>query len=75
MSVKWLTVAEVAQELGKSEATIRRMAATGRLPAYQFSDRCYSVDARDLYAFIAKSAVGDGDESGQDSENTIQKTG
>jgi hypothetical protein len=31
------------------------MAATGRLPAYKFSERSYSVDRSELREFIAKS--------------------
>ncbi len=36
---KWLDVAETAAQLSKSEATVRRMIASGKLPAYLFGDR------------------------------------
>lgn len=38
-----------------SEPTVRRMAAKGRLPAYRFGERSYSVSEPELRAFIAKS--------------------
>lgn len=55
MSSKFLSVSQTARELDKSTATIRRMIASGRLPAYQLSGRGYSVDTRDLQEYIAKS--------------------
>jgi excisionase family DNA binding protein len=54
MNERWLTVADVAAELGLSEPTVRRMVATGRLPAYRLSKRSYSVDKTDLAQFVAK---------------------
>lgn len=50
----WLRVADVARELGLSEPTVRRMAATGRLPAFRFGQRAYSVSRQDLRSYIAK---------------------
>jgi len=54
MDERWLTVAETAAELGLSEPTVRRMAAKGRLPAYRFGDRAYSVDRHELREFMSK---------------------
>jgi excisionase family DNA binding protein len=59
MSGKWLSVTDVATALHRSEADIRRMISEGRLPAYQFGKRKYSVKRADLELFIAKSRVGD----------------
>lgn len=63
MSERWLSVADVAAELGLSEPTVRRMAAKGRLPAYRFGDRSYSVDRSELAEFISKSRTA-GDAAG-----------
>lgn len=65
MSVdRWLTVRDVAGELGLSEPTVRRMAATGRLPAFRFGQRAYSVDKSELREFMAKSRTDSGDAAG-----------
>ena len=61
MSVEWLSVADVAAELQRSKADVRRMIGDGRLHAHQFGKRSYSVSRNDLDTFIAKSAVGDRD--------------
>lgn len=59
MSVKWLSVADVATELQRSKADVRRMIGDGRLRAHQFGKRGYSVNRADLDDFVAKSTVGD----------------
>ncbi len=64
MNGPWLTVADVADELGLSEPTVRRMVVTGRLPALKFSDRSYSVDPAELAQFIQKSRTDSGDVAG-----------
>ena len=64
MSDRWLSVAQVAAELGLSEPTVRRMAAKGRIPARRFGERAYSVDRRELAEFIEKSRTDSGDAGG-----------
>ena len=59
MSDNWLSVTQVATELRRSKADVRRMIGDGRLPAHKFGKRSYSVSKTDLDSFIAKSAVGD----------------
>jgi excisionase family DNA binding protein len=61
---RWLSVAAVARELGLSEPTVRRMAATGRLPAFRFGQRAYSVDRADLRSYMAKCRTDSGDVAG-----------
>jgi excisionase family DNA binding protein len=61
---RWLSVAEVARELGLGESTVRSMAATGRLPAYRPGRRAYLVDRAELREFIAKSRTDSGDAAG-----------
>lgn len=61
MSDNWLSVTQVATELRRSKADVRRMIGDGRLPAHKFGKRSYSVRRTDLDLFIAKSMVGDHD--------------
>ncbi len=51
MSKQWLTVEEVAKELGLSEDTIRNYIRTKQLPAAKFGNT-YRISREDLEKFI-----------------------
>jgi len=72
---RWLSVAEVAAELGLSEPTVRRMAATGRLPAFRFGQRAYSVSKAELREFIGKCRTSGDAAVGAAGTEGLAKTG
>lgn len=47
---KKITLDAVADELGMSKRTVRRMISSGDLPAYLIGKRCVRVDSDDLAA-------------------------
>lgn len=53
---EWLSLADCASLLGKSEQTIRRWVTSGKLPSYRVGNS-YVVDPADFRAYVAKSAV------------------
>ena len=53
-----MSVTQIARELNRSKADVRRMIGNGMLHAHKFGKRSYSVSRRELDTFIAKSAVG-----------------
>lgn len=57
----FLTVAEVAVELGKSEQTVRQWIREGRLPAITVGLRGYRVSGSDLERMISYSPGNAGD--------------
>ena len=62
---RWLTVAEIVEQLQVHEQTVRRWLREGRLPGRNFGGRTgYRVRQRDLEAFLAGEA--------QESESTTE---
>jgi len=55
--VEWMTVDQVAQELGVHPDTIRLYIREGALPAVQLK-RSYRINRRDLEDFLRRRYVG-----------------
>ena len=53
---RYLSLQDIAEELGISDRTVRRWVASGRLPAVRPSERVIRVKAEDLDAFLGTSA-------------------
>ncbi len=49
-----LTVEQVAQQLGVSDRTIRRMIANKQITAFRVGQRTWRIDQADLDAYIEK---------------------
>jgi len=55
---EWLSLADAASLLGKSEQTIRRWVLSGKLAAYRIGNT-YVIDPVDFKDYVAKSALPD----------------
>lgn len=53
---RYLSVPDVAEELGVSVRTVRRWIAAGRLPILRPSPRCIRVDPAELDRLLATKA-------------------
>ncbi len=58
MSVEWLTVEKVSEELGLPEETIRNWIRSRRLTAYR-PGKQYLIKREDLNRFLEESKTGD----------------
>ncbi len=54
---RYLSLQDIAEELGISDRTVRRWVASGKLPAIRPSERVIRVKAEDLDAFIAAGPI------------------
>jgi excisionase family DNA binding protein len=50
----WVTINEVAQYLHCTTRTVRRLIATGDLPAYRLGDRMIRLDMRDVDGLLRR---------------------
>ena len=56
MTVKWLSIQDVADELGINKMTVYRLVHGGEIPGYRFK-RLFRVKQEDLDAYIRESQV------------------
>jgi len=56
MGKKWLSVEDIADELGINKMTVYRLLDAGTIPGYRFG-RLYRVKPEDLDAYIRNSQV------------------
>jgi excisionase family DNA binding protein len=72
MSVRYVTVAEAAALLRLSDSTIRRRVEAGDISGYRFGEHSIRIPASELRAFVAKSAVRDGDPDGERNQDLVK---
>ncbi len=63
---EYLTVSQVAQELGISTKSVRNLIKRGELVAYRFIERDYKIERSDLVAFKESRRIPSSREAGKE---------